>query len=77
MDGSIEISGTVGRNVIRFLSLFFSLLQCAWDVYTPLRKIFAVPYDMELDRNTIAEIYSEGYSRVPVFERLPVRFHTG
>lgn len=45
--------------------------KCAWDVYTPLRMIFAVPYDLELDRGTIAEIYSEGYSRVPVFERLP------
>ncbi|KAG7340676.1 protein of unknown function DUF21-domain containing protein [Nitzschia inconspicua] len=45
--------------------------KCAWDVYTPLRKIFAVPYDMELDRNSIADIYGEGYSRVPVFERMP------
>jgi metal transporter CNNM len=48
------------------------MMQCAWDVYTPLRKIFAVPFDMELDRNSIADIYGEGYSRVPVFERLPV-----
>jgi hypothetical protein len=47
-------------------------MKCAWDVYTPLRRIFAVPFDMELDRNSIASIYSEGYSRVPVFERLPV-----
>ena len=37
--------------------------KCAWDVYTPLRMIFAVPYDLELDRGTIADIYSEGYSR--------------
>jgi CBS domain containing-hemolysin-like protein len=45
--------------------------KCAWDVYTPLRRIFSVPSDMILDKNTIAEIYSEGYSRVPVYERLP------
>jgi hypothetical protein len=46
--------------------------KCAWDVYTPLRRIFAVPYDLVLDRERIAEIYSEGYSRVPVYEKLPV-----
>jgi len=45
--------------------------KCAWDVYTPLRRIFAVPYDMQLDRGTMADIYSEGFSRVPVYEKLP------
>mmetsp|Transcript_13998 Transcript_13998/g.33598 ORF Transcript_13998/g.33598 Transcript_13998/m.33598 type:complete len:782 (+) Transcript_13998:771-3116(+) len=46
-------------------------LGCAWDVYTPLRQIFTLPSNLQLDRNVIADIYSEGYSRVPVYDPLP------
>jgi hypothetical protein len=56
----------------RFLILRLFSFRSEQDVYTPLRRIFAVPYDLELDRDVIAEIYSEGYSRVPVYEKLPV-----
>ena len=38
---------------------------------TPLRMIFAVPDDMILDKQNMAEIYGQGYSRVPVYERQP------
>lgn len=44
---------------------------CAFDVYTPLRMIFAVPEDMVLNKQSMAEIYGQGYSRVPVYERQP------
>lgn len=42
--------------------------KCAMDVYTPLRMMFAVPSDMVLTKNSIMEIYSQGYSRVPVYQ---------
>lgn len=38
---------------------------------TPLRMIFAVPEDMILSKQTMAEIYGQGFSRVPVYEPQP------
>jgi metal transporter CNNM len=43
----------------------------AIDVYTPLRNIYAVPYNTVLDEDTVVEIYSSGFSRVPVFQPNP------
>jgi len=43
--------------------------KMAIDVYTPLRKLFAVPYDTTLDERTVVRIYSSGYSRIPVYEK--------
>ena len=45
--------------------------KMAMDVYTPLRNVFAVPYDVILTEARIVEIYSSGYSRVPVFKNRP------
>lgn len=45
--------------------------KVAIDVYTSLRKLYAVPYDTILDEPTVVRIYSSGYSRVPVYERNP------
>lgn len=39
----------------------------ALDIYTPTRKIFAVPSDLVLGKDNITRIYSEGYSRIPVY----------
>mmetsp|Transcript_792 Transcript_792/g.1246 ORF Transcript_792/g.1246 Transcript_792/m.1246 type:complete len:584 (-) Transcript_792:125-1876(-) len=43
----------------------------ALDVFTPLNRVFAVPYDMMLNERNIVKIYSSGHSRIPVFERQP------
>lgn len=43
----------------------------AMDVYTPSRNMYAVPYNTVLDEDTVVEIYSSGFSRVPVFEPNP------
>eukprot|EP00980_Cylindrotheca_fusiformis_P021521 scaffold8369_cov121-Cylindrotheca_fusiformis.AAC.2 len=43
----------------------------ALDVYTPLRKMYAIPIDTVLDEETVVDIYSSGYSRIPVFEPNP------
>jgi metal transporter CNNM len=45
--------------------------KVASDVYTPLRKLFAIPSDAILDERCIVEIYSSGYSRVPVYDPNP------
>ena len=45
--------------------------KLAMDVYTPFRRVFAVPYDVILTESRIVEIYSSGYSRVPVFRKRP------
>lgn len=45
--------------------------KCAMDVYTPMRKMFAVPITTELNEETVVDIYSSGFSRIPVFEANP------
>ena len=45
--------------------------KTAIDAYTPLRNIYAIPIDTVLDEDTIVDIYSSGFSRVPVFHRNP------
>lgn len=45
--------------------------KVAMDVYTPLRNVFGVPYDIILTEAQIVDIYSSGYSRVPVFQKRP------
>lgn len=45
--------------------------QTSMDVYTPYRNVYAVPDNLILDKATITEIYSHGYSRVPVYRYNP------
>ena len=49
--------------------------KVAKNVCTPLRKLFAIPYDSILDENTVVSIYSSGFSRIPVFDRNPKNEH--
>jgi Mg2+/Co2+ transporter CorC len=46
-------------------------LKTAFDVLTPLHRIYAVPHDLILDEDNIVDIYSSGYSRIPVYVRDP------
>ena len=41
--------------------------KVAVDVFTPLRKIFSVPMDMELTEKNMVKIYASGFTRVPVY----------
>ena len=43
------------------------MTQTSMDVYTPYRNVYAVPDNLILDKATIMQIYSHGYSRVPVY----------
>jgi metal transporter CNNM len=45
--------------------------KMAMDVLTPLHRIYAVPYDMILNEENVVDIYSSGYSRIPVYEPNP------
>lgn len=45
--------------------------KVAIDVYTPLRKLFAIPFDTILNQRTIVRIYSSGYSRIPCYDPNP------
>ena len=45
--------------------------KVAMDVYTPIHRMFSIPYDTVLDEPTVVSIYSSGYSRVPVFQPNP------
>jgi metal transporter CNNM len=45
----------------------------AKDVCTPLRKTYALPLDTVLDQQNVARIYGVGYSRVPIYQRNPLR----
>eukprot|EP00536_Pseudo-nitzschia_multiseries_P011175 jgi/Psemu1/259641/estExt_Genewise1Plus.C_3660038 len=39
------------------------------EVYTPGRNLFAIPEDLILNEDSVVEIYSSGYSRIPVYEK--------
>ncbi len=41
--------------------------KMALDVYTPIHRMIAIPYDMLLTEQHMVDIYSSGFSRVPVF----------
>ena len=47
--------------------------KVAIDVYTPLRKLYAIPFDTILDERTVVRIYSSGYSRIPCYDRNPLK----
>ena len=41
--------------------------RVAMDVYTPLRHVYAISDNLVLHKDTVASIYGEGFSRVPVY----------
>jgi metal transporter CNNM len=43
----------------------------ALDIFCPLNRMYAVPYDLILNEDNVVDIYSSGYSRIPVYERNP------
>lgn len=45
--------------------------KTAMQVYTPIHRMFAVPCDIVLNEANVVDIYSSGYSRIPVYERDP------
>jgi metal transporter CNNM len=64
-----QIAPPLERTEVRAIEGALNLkTMCALDVYTPLRMIFAVPEDLVLTQQAFAEIFSQGYSRVPVYE---------
>ena len=64
-----QIAPPLERTEVRAVEGALNLkTMCALDVYTPIRQIYAVPEDLELSKQKIAEIYGEGYSRVPVYD---------
>jgi len=42
--------------------------KTAFEVFTPLNRMFAVPETLILNEDTVVDIYSSGYSRIPVYE---------
>lgn len=45
--------------------------KIAFDVYTPLKKVYSLPSSTILDKETVISIYANGHSRVPVYEERP------
>ncbi|KAL3913699.1 MAG: hypothetical protein SGILL_006385 [Bacillariaceae sp.] len=45
--------------------------KTALDIFCPLNRMFAVPYDLILNEENVVDIYSSGYSRIPVYEQNP------
>mmetsp|Transcript_22932 Transcript_22932/g.33846 ORF Transcript_22932/g.33846 Transcript_22932/m.33846 type:complete len:591 (+) Transcript_22932:33-1805(+) len=43
--------------------------KTALDIYTRMRHIFAIPFDTVLTEEKIVDIYSSGFSRVPIYTR--------
>lgn len=64
-----QIAPPLERTEVRAVEGALNLkTMCALDVYTPIRLIYAVPEDLELTKQNVAEIYGQGYSRVPVYD---------
>ena len=42
-------------------------MKMAFDVFTPLHRVYSIPLSMVLDEPNIVHIYSRGYSRIPVY----------
>ncbi len=40
-----------------------------YDVMQPWKEVYSIPDDMELNESNILQIYSKGYSRIPVYEQ--------
>jgi metal transporter CNNM len=47
--------------------------KTALDIFCPLNRMFALPYDLVLNEDNVVDIYSSGYTRIPVYERDPVK----
>ena len=44
----------------------------AMDHFTPIHRMFAVPENLILNEDSVVDIYSSGYSRIPVYEQNPL-----
>jgi metal transporter CNNM len=80
--GSETGSSGVGRGIKRSNSIHIDEVsmvegalqmktKMAMDVLTPLHRIYSVPNDMVLTEENVVDIYSSGYSRIPVYEPNP------
>jgi len=47
--------------------------KTAMDVFTSIHIMFAVPENLILNEDNVVDIYSSGYSRIPVYEQDPVK----
>ena len=43
--------------------------KLAMDVYTPFAHVYTLPHDLILDKASVTDIFSQGYSRVPIYDR--------
>ena len=66
------VDGTYHRDEITMIEGALTLTtKRAADVCTPLRCVYALPSDTILDEEQMVQIWSRGYSRVPVYEPKP------
>jgi len=47
--------------------------KTAMDVFTSIHIMFAVPENLILNEENVVDIYSSGYSRIPVYEQDPIK----
>ena len=82
LDESVHISDThvaIGTDSIHVdeVMMVEGALQMktktAMDAFTPVHRMFAVPDDLVLNEDNVVDIYSSGYSRIPVYERNPLK----
>jgi len=43
--------------------------KTAYEAFTPIHRMFAVPDSLILNEDNVVDIYSSGYSRIPVYEK--------
>lgn len=47
--------------------------KTALEYFTPIHRMFAVPESLMLNEDSIVDIHSSGYSRIPVYEQNPLK----
>ncbi|KAL3905358.1 MAG: hypothetical protein SGILL_009710 [Bacillariaceae sp.] len=72
IDANIKRSSSIHRDEVTIVEGALQMkTKTALDVFCPLNRMFAVPYDLVLNEDNVVDIFSSGYSRIPVFERNP------
>ena len=70
--GELQRSDSLhGDEVIMIEGALQMKTNVAIDVYTPLRRMFAVPDTLVLSEKAMVQIYAAGFSRVPVYQPNP------
>eukprot|EP01123_Difflugia_compressa_P010145 TRINITY_DN3636_c0_g1_i1.p1 TRINITY_DN3636_c0_g1~~TRINITY_DN3636_c0_g1_i1.p1 ORF type:complete len:444 (-),score=81.92 TRINITY_DN3636_c0_g1_i1:13-1311(-) len=74
--GGDEGGGPLSGDEVRIIQGALNMREkvCDSSIYTPLEKVFCLPSNTILDRDTIRKIHECGHSRIPVYRKRKTHF---